>query len=225
MKNNYIFNKNFTLHKNCKELIEFLKFNTNAELGGYRLYNGAGDHSLQSPEEIVWLISQIQTVEKKTKYKIKSFLEFGFGNGNTNTILNKTIKFKKIVAVDCVDPLGISKETFYVNLRFKNITLLCGDSKSEDVKHNIKKFGNYDLILIDGGHDYKTVKSDYDLSLKLISKKGLIVFHDIGAANKVFNGPQKLWKEIKVKNKKQKYKEFICKKYHTIYGIGIMYDF
>ena len=64
-------------------------------------------------------------MEKKTKYKIKSFLEFGFGNGNTNTILNKTIKFKKIVAVDCVDPLGISKETFYVNLRFKNITLLC----------------------------------------------------------------------------------------------------
>ena len=56
-------------------------------------------------------------------------------------------------------------------------------------------------------------------------KKGLIVFHDIGASSTEFNGPQKLWKEIKSKNKNQKYKEFICKKYHTIYGMGIMYDF
>ena len=60
---------------------------------------------------------------------------------------------------------------------------------------------------------------------KINFKKGLIVFHDIGASSTEFNDPQKLWKEIKSKNKNQKYKEFICKKYHTLYGMGIMYDF
>ena len=225
MKSDYIYNKNFTIRKNCKELINFLKFSSNVEVGGYRIYDGAGDHCLQCPEEIVWLINQIQNLEKKNHYKMKSFLEFGFANGVTNTILSKTIKFDKIVAVDIVAPQGISKEMFFANLRFKNITLLCGNSKSHHIKNNIEHLGKYDLIFIDGGHEYDTVRSDYELSLKLISKKGLIVIHDIGASTNVFNGPQKLWKEIKSKNKKQKYKEFICKKYHTIYGMGIMYDF
>ena len=225
MKNNYIFEKNFTIKKNCNELVNFLKFNSNAEVGGYRIYDSVGDHCLQCPEEIVWLINQIQTLEKKNRYKMKSFLEFGFANGVTNTILSKTIKFDKIVAVDIIAPQGISKDMFFANLRFKNITLLCGNSKSHYIKNNVTQLGKYDLIFIDGGHEYDTVRSDYELSLKLISKKGLIVIHDIGASTNVFNGPQKLWKEIKSKNKKQKCKEFICKKYHTIYGMGIMYDF
>ena len=51
----YIFNKDILLKKTQKDLIEFLKYNTNAEIGGHRIYDGSGTHLVQSPEEIVWL--------------------------------------------------------------------------------------------------------------------------------------------------------------------------
>ena len=80
---NYIFKK---LEK--KKLLEFLRNNTNAESGGYKLYDGTGMHSMQIPEELVWLIDELKKLEKKN-FNFKKFLEFGFASGFTNTILNK----------------------------------------------------------------------------------------------------------------------------------------
>ena len=36
----------------------------------------------------------------------------------------------------------------------------------------------FDLILIDGGHSYKTVKSDFNFAKKLINTNGAIFFDD-----------------------------------------------
>ena len=46
------------------------------------------------------------------------------------------------------------------NLRFKNIVLLCGDSRSKFIEKQISLNGKYDIVFIDGGHDYDTVKND-----------------------------------------------------------------
>ena len=169
---NYIFKK---LDK--KKLLEFLRHNSNAENGGYRVYDGSGSHSLQIPEELVWLIQEIEKL-RKLGFKFEKFLEFGFASGFTNTILNKFFKFKEIVSVDIMDPSGGSRESFFANLRFKNLILISGDSRSTFVKKQIHKNGKYDLIFIDGGHTYSIVKSDSEKSFKMLKPNGIILWHD-----------------------------------------------
>ena len=212
---NYIFKK---LEK--KRLLEFLRNNTNAESGGYKLYDGTGMHSMQIPEELVWLIDELKKLEKKN-FNFKKFLEFGFASGFTNTILNKYFNFSEIISVDIMDTAGGSKSSFFANLRFKNIILIAGNSKSLFVKNQIKKNGNYDLVFIDGGHDYDVVKNDFQIAMKNKNRKSVIVIHDIECDQ--FIGPGKLWKEI-VRDKKIdcKKRKFTCKNYHSRYGIGIL---
>jgi len=60
----------------------------------------------------------------------------------------------------------------------------------------------YDLIFIDGGHSYETVKSDWELSNKLLNDQGVVFFDDFtsksGAANSGF-GISKVVEEIDAK--------------------------
>ena len=220
---NYIVNKKMNSKSNRKNLLEFLRKNANSEVGGYKIYDGVGNHTLQNPEELIWLIEQLQKISYKKKIKLETFLEFGYSHGFTNTILNKFFNFKKIVTVDIVSQEGQSKESFFSNLRFKNLILIAGNSESEFVKKQISINGKYDLIFIDGSHEYKTVKNDFQIACKNMNKKALIVFHDIDATT--CSGPKKLWNEIKKKNlinKQFNTYEYVCKEYHTKYGMGIL---
>ena len=211
----YIFNK-----LNKKKLLELLRNNTNAESGGYKIYDGVGSHSLQIPEELVWLINELKKLEKDN-FKFEKLLEFGFASGFTNTILNKFFKFKEIVSVDIMDSASGSKSSFFANLRFKNIILIAGDSRSSFVKNQIFINSKYDLIFIDGGHEYDVVHNDFQIAMKNKKKRSVILFHDIECDQ--FKGPGKLWKKI-IKNKKItcKIKKFACKNYLSRFGIGML---
>lgn len=55
------------------------------------------------------------------------------------------------------------------------ITQLRGDSTSFDFS---PWFGKCDLVLVDGGHDYETVKTDTATALRLRSASGIIVWDD-----------------------------------------------
>tara|TARA_X000000950_G_C13916454_1_gene661251 strand:+ start:4093 stop:4767 length:675 start_codon:yes stop_codon:yes gene_type:complete len=215
------FKKNFSLKKNKKNLLDFLKANTNVDSGGDRIYDGAHNHSLQIPEELVWLIGKIQTITKNKKFRNKNFLEFGYAHGFTNTILNKCFNFNKIVTVDLVNQEGQSKDSFFANLRFKNIVMLCGDSQSKFIKDQIKLNSKYDLVFIDGGHDFDIVKNDFEIAKKNITNNAIIVFHDIGASS--CDGPKKLWNSI-IRNKAKNTKtyQYVCKNYKIKYGLGIL---
>jgi predicted O-methyltransferase YrrM len=216
-----IFDKPILLKKNEVELLKFLRANTNIDSGGTKLYDGQGTHSLQNPEELIWLIKIIQKLVKNKKLKLKNFLEFGYAWGFTNSILNKFFKFEKIISVDNINNEGQSKESFFANLRFKNFVLLCGDSRSKFIKDQIKLNSKYDLIFIDGGHEYDVVKNDFELAKKNRSKNSIIIFHDINAT--ACKGPGKLWKQIKKdKSKNIKKFEYVCKNYKIQYGIGVL---
>ena len=56
-----------------------------------------------------------------------------------------------------------------------NIKLIKGNSNTALKDINIK---NIDLIFIDGGHDYKTVKNDLNLCKKIVSQNGTILCDD-----------------------------------------------
>lgn len=59
----------------------------------------------------------------------------------------------------------------------KKIKLINTDSKDLDLK-KFNLYNKFDLIFIDGGHDYFTIKSDTEKSLLMKKKSSLIVWHD-----------------------------------------------
>lgn len=217
----YIFSRFNFSNKYRKELLDFIKKMSNVEIGGTRFYDGSNNHYMQNPQEIVNLIFELKKHEKKVKKKFSRFLEIGFATGINNSLLNKVFNFEKIVAVDIVDMNAVNTNNFYANLRFKNLTLVCGNSTTKNVIQNVTKLGNYDLIFIDGGHDYKTVKEDFENYKKLLSNNGVIVLHDI--KSNLVEGVPKFWKEIK-SNQKKKYhfKELFDPGYKMECGIGIV---
>ena len=73
------------------------------------------------------------------------------------------------------NPYSIEAVQDLLKVYKNNIQLIKGNSNQllKDIQIN-----NIDLIFIDGGHDYTTVKNDLDQSKKIISKSGTILCDD-----------------------------------------------
>ena len=63
-----------------------------------------------------------------------------------------------------------------------NVIQLCGDSTKFDFSKT-----DFSMAFIDGGHDYRTVKSDTENILKYINKPGFVFWHDYDVTNDVGN--------------------------------------
>ena len=215
MISRYIF-KSINTNKEKKSFKEFLRHQTNSEYGGYKIYDGSRNHLLQIPEELSELIFFLNNYKKKHT-DFKNFLEIGFASGRTNTIFNRFFNFKQIVAIDNF-ACDINTNDLFANIQRKNLTLLCGNSNSKEIKMNLKYFYPFNLILIDGSHEYKDVINDINLSINLINSKGVILMHDI--CNKEYPGVGKAWNKLK-KDKNFSFKEIVCKKYYFNCGFGV----
>ena len=80
---------------------------------------------------------------------------------------------------------------------FSDVKINLIQSKSSDFLAN--DLNKYDLIFIDGGHSYDTVKSDWEMSCKLLNDQGVIFFDDYTSRNGTLNsgfGISKVIKEI-----------------------------
>ena len=215
--NNYAFNQ--IRNKNdVKKFTEFLRHQTTAEYGGYQIFDGTRSHLLHNPEELAEFIYFLTIHQKKCK--LKKYLEVGYSTGINNTILNKFFNFEQIVAVDNFSA-EINSNSLLVNLRRKNLTLVCGNSDSKRVLNTVKDYGEFDLIFVDGSHEYKDVKKDLENYSKLLSKDGILAVHDIH--NIEHPGVNKAWNEFK-KNKKFTFKEIVNKKYYFICGVGLAFN-
>lgn len=84
------------------------------------------------------------------------YLEIGVFEGET---------FKKI---ECEEIQGIE-----INPLFNDERVF------EGTVEEFKSRKKYDVIFIDGGHDYESVKKDYEFALTRLKKGGIIAFHDI----------------------------------------------
>jgi predicted O-methyltransferase YrrM len=72
----------------------------------------------------------------------------------------------------------IVADGFYRHAPSKKITFLRGDSKRADLSAYDRSI---DMVWVDGGHDYDTVRSDTDNAFRMISpanKNAVIVWHD-----------------------------------------------
>ncbi len=214
----------FNFSKKYKiQLTNFVKTLVNIEMGGDKVYDGLNTHYQQNPNEIVNLIFELKRLSKKRK--LKKYLEIGYSSGINLNLLNKFFNFEKLVGVDILGS-GINTNTFFANLRFKNMILVCGDSTEKKTINNVQNNGPYDIIFIDGDHKYNSVRQDYINYSKFLTKKGIIIFHDIkfcdtkGTEDK---GVPFFWENLKKKEKKNFIiKEFYDPKPFTKTGIGML---
>jgi Methyltransferase domain len=55
-----------------------------------------------------------------------------------------------------------------------------GDSQTSQMRQDIRSYcDRFDLIFIDGDHRYESVKKDFENYRPLLSKRGVILFHDV----------------------------------------------
>ena len=212
----YVF-KDLKTKKEKQNLREFLRHQTNAEYGGYRMFDGTRSHLMHNPNELSDLIFFLKEHEKIKRKKISNFLEIGFNSGILNTILNKFFKFEQIVVIDTFTS-EISSTDLLANLKRKNLVLVCGSSNKKENLQTIKKFQPYDLIFVDASHEYNDVKKDLNNYCKMLSDDGILVAHDIHSLE--FSGVNKAWSEFKRQNNFS-YKEFVNRKYFYVCGVGL----
>ena len=212
----YVF-RDLKTKKDKENLREFLRYQTNAEFGGYRMFDGTRTHLMHNPEELSDLIFFLKDYEKKKRKKIRNFLEVGFSSGKLNTILNKFFNFEHIVGIDNF-AADMSSTDLLANMRRKNLTLICGTAHKKENIQIIKKFQPYDLIFVDASHDYKGTKKELDIYSKMLSDSGILILHDIHSLEYI--GVNKAWNEFR-RDDDFTCKEFVSRKYFFVCGVGI----
>jgi predicted O-methyltransferase YrrM len=105
----------------------------------------------------------------------------------------------------------------------QQLSFIRKDSHKKGTLDELKKIlgeDGIDLLFIDGDHSYKGVRLDYEMYSPLMSRGGIIAFHDV-CFHPYFPTCEvnKLWDEIK---KNYKYFEFIDPKDKTWGGIGVL---
>lgn len=164
---------------------------------------------------------------------VTRFLEIGsrFG-GSLWRIANVLPKGSLIVSVDsgtgmggkhagaveslkaCVDELcRIGYRAFFVH----------AESQNEATVAQVRKFGRFDAAFIDGDHEYRGVKRDWE---NYGSLARIVAFHDVGwvkpepyVNSKMVEVP-KLWAELK---QNYRHEEFIDRSNGANYGIGVLW--
>jgi cephalosporin hydroxylase len=158
----------------------------------------------------------------------ENVLEIGSFYGGTLWFwLNNSARLARVVSVDYpISPADgryeemIASKSLWNNWIKNDITFMGinGDSTLDSTilqVANIFPEKNVDFLFIDGGHDYNTVKSDYENYSKIVRSGGMIVFHDVVGLEEV----KKYWNEIKVG------KTYLEIYGHPGWGIGILYNF
>jgi len=124
-------------------------------------------------------------------FKTKNVLELGVRYGHTaKFILDQCSTIEKYIGVDVNQNFHTKKQSQQTEVplqtgimalfdnRFQAITLENGTS---DILNNLNIFGClFDLIFIDADHSFSGVERDTNISIKLLNKNGVIIWHDYG---------------------------------------------
>lgn len=124
----------------------------------------------QSEPELAELVKEISSAE--------SYLEIGTAEGGSLYYLAPLLGIKSAVCVDLdEDHTRKIRYQVFAELKSVNCVMFSGNSKDHSIVDAVKRKGPYDVVLIDGGHDYATVMEDWQNYGPLAAK--YLVFHDI----------------------------------------------
>lgn len=185
---------------------------------------------MQRKEEVEWLLERIIPL------KPKKILEIGCLNGGLTTILASTgARVVSVDAYDCeigFDLIKNGQEEWGTNphwwkrseigeiFPYPHIKFIHADSN--ELKTANLVFDDYDVVLIDGGHDLKTGQRDFDLYAPMARK--LVAIHDINGYKNLHNvecffWPTIFWYDVKMRGifKTEEFAEDIWA------GFGLLY--
>jgi len=216
--NEYLYDRFEFTDEYKQELVEFIRHNTNVEIGGYRMWDGTRTHLMQSPWELADFIFALKKHEIDSGRKMRRFLEVGFSSGQNNSILNKFFNFDHIVGLDLFSS-NTNGSTLQGNMQNKNLVLITGDSTSDRVINLTGNMGPYDLIFIDANHEYEYVKKDFENFKEFLEEGGVVAFHDVDCPD--WMGINKFWKELEDAGK-YNMQTFVKRGHFLQYGIGML---
>lgn len=104
------------------------------------------------------------------------YLEVGLWDGASFFYMTQNPKVKEVVGIDIQIRRG-----FYDNLqKYKRDDIICDiiqhDSTDKDIVNKLN--GKYDIIFIDGDHNYFSILKDIEIYKDLVSEGGYLVFDD-----------------------------------------------
>ena len=182
----------------------------------------------QKDSELAGLINTIK------ENNCMSYLEIGAREGNTfYDVMTSLPKGSLGVAVDL--PAGAwGRNGTEESLKLVcdkltemgyEIVMILGDSTTDDIINEVKKYGKYDACLIDGDHRYSGVKKDWENYSVFVNN--IVAFHDIDGMGVIKNNDPSLavevpilWDELK-KEYAEKCLEFIDKEDQPERKMGI----
>jgi hypothetical protein len=126
-------------------------------------------------------------------YNNKHYLEIGVSKGENFT----AIKAKYKVGVDPIQPSELVKNAVNDKCVYHTMT-------SDTFFENEKNSGiEYDVIFVDGLHEYEQAYRDIVNSLELLAPDGVIVVHDCKPINEVMGLPPNMYKLVDQKTKQE----------------------
>lgn len=118
--------------------------------------------------------------------KDKDCLEIGSFYGKSSVCMAESARSVVCIDTFAADESGQTQMKFPVTLfkflqnidGYHNIEYYVG--KSEDIIPQLPAGTLFDLVFVDGFHEYENVKMDIELSCKYLKPGGILVLHDFG---------------------------------------------
>lgn len=166
------------------------------------LYSPEGGlETYKQQENILLNLIKMKTFEKKSGDL--NILEIGFNTGaSAEVFLKGTNENTKVISVDLnIWNTVMPAKHFLDNKYPKRHLLLCGDSRNIlPTLHEVFKSKRFDLIFVDGGHDYEVVKQDMENIQSFCNKDTILVLDDVcreeNNEKHYTIGPTKVWNEL-----------------------------
>ena len=159
---------------------------------GFYHFEGCVQLNLQKVEDLIHIINLIN----KDKPTIHA-MEIGFNAGHSAELFLQSNKDLILTSFDLGHHPYVLAAKEYIDLTYpKRHALILGDSRITVPLYNHTTF---DIIFIDGGHEYETAKTDMENCLRLAHKDTIIILDDTiftaGWEEHYTLGPSRTWIE------------------------------